>query len=187
MEISKEQIKKLQEECAKNGHDVRFRDIAYCALKIIFNDSVLAYKAIFDADASDIIISNYEKSEKTKAIKKYFADNNLFRQSQSTIAIPTENDITFAENKAELVKMLADVEDKYQAGEIEYKDATKLKVDIRTKLNDKFAVSDDTVAQMIFVQPKFNTVCPHTQRECWIQTKEYAIEHWGLVEKPKTE
>lgn len=187
MGISKEQIKKLQEECAKSGHDVRFRDIAFCALKEIFNDSVLAYKAIFDADASDIIIGNYDKSEKTKAIKKYFSENNLFGRDQTVSAIPTENDITFTENKAELVKMLADVEQKYQDGEIEYKDATKLKVDIRTKLNDKFAVSDDSVAQMIFVQPKFNTVCPHTQRECWIQTKEYAMEHWDLVEKPKDE
>lgn len=186
--ISKEQIKNLQEECSKDGHDVRFRDIAYCVLKETFNDAVLSYKAIFETDASDIVVGNYDKSAKTIAIRKYMSDHNMLASKAMLLdRIPTETDITFAENKAELIKMLDDVDKKLEDGVIEYKDAAKLKVDIRTKLNDKFAVSEGASAQMIFVQPKFNTVCPHTQKECWLQTKEYAMEHWGLIERPNKE
>ena len=186
--ISKDQIKNLQEECSKNGHDVRFRDIAYCVLKETFNDAVLSYKAIFETDASDIVVGNYDKSAKTIAIRKYMADHNMLTSKSILLdQIPTETDITFAENKAELIKMLDDVDKKLEDGVIEYKDAAKLKVDIRTKLNDKFAVSEDASAQMIIVQPKFNHICKHTQKECWLQTKEFAMEHWGLMERPASE
>ena len=188
MKISKELLKKITDHCSQEGFEVRFRDIAYCVLKDIFDDAVLAYKAIFDADASDIVIGNYDKSAKTKTIKKYISDHNILIPKSTLLErIPTETDITFAENKAELIKMLDDVDEKLKMGIIEYKDAAKLKVDIRTKLNDKFAVSEDASAQMIVVQPKFNHVCTHTQKECWLQTKEFAMEHWGLVEKPKNE
>ena len=179
MKISKDQVRKIQEVCLQDGHDVRFRDVAYCTLKNIFDDPVLAYKAIFETDASDIIIGNYNKSAKVKAIEKYIAEHRLLGGKATLLeGVPTETDITFAENKAELIKMLDDVDEKLEMGIIEYKDAAKLKVDIRTKLNDKFAVSEDSAAQIIFVQPKFNTDCPHTQKECWLQTKEYAMEHW---------
>lgn len=188
MKISKEQIKKITEHCSTEGHEVRFRDIAYCVLKDVFSDAVLAYKAIFDADASYIVISNYDKSAKTKAVKKYMTENNLLgHKIISSTTLPTEADITFEANKAELVKMLEDVDRAFDDGLIDYKDAAKLKVDIRTKLNDKFSVSEDSGAQVIFVQPKFNHICQHTQKECWLQTKEYAMEHWGLIEKPITE
>lgn len=184
MVISNENIKKIGEYCSVQGHDVRFRDIAYSVLRAIFNDAVLPYRAIFDAEASDIVIKNYDKSEKTKAIASYIKEHNLLGRETTSRQI-TEHDITFEENKAELVKMLAEVAEKQDNGEIDYIAASKLKVDIRTKLNDKFAVSENSNQQMIVVQPKFNHICPHTQKECWIQTKEYAMEHWGLIEKPQ--
>lgn len=188
MAISKEQVKKITEQCLNEGHEVRFRDIAYCVLRDVFGDAVLAYKAIFDADASDIIAGNYDKSAKTIAIRKYMADHNMLMSKAMLLdRIPTETDITFAENKAELIKMLDDVDEKLEMGIIEYKDAAKLKVDIRTKLNDKFSVSEDASAQMIVVQPKFNHICQHTQKECYLQTKEFAMQHWNLIEKPTVE
>lgn len=188
MAISKEQVKKITEQCLNEGHEVRFRDIAYCVLRDVFGDAILAYKAIFDADASDIIAGNYDKSAKTQVIKKYMTENNLLgHKITSSTTLPTEADITFEANKAELVKMLEDVDRAFDDGLIDYKDAAKLKVDIRTKLNDKFSVSEDASAQMIVVQPKFNHICQHTQKECYLQTKEFAMQHWNLIEKPTVE
>lgn len=71
-------------------------------------------------------------------------------------------------------------------GELDAKDFIKLDIEIRTKLNDKFAVSEKQDEQRIIVETKFNTICPHTHRECWVQTKEYAMQHWNLIENPNS-
>ena len=61
----------------------------------------------------------------------------------------------------------------------------KTEADLRVKLNDKFGASEKAEDQYIVVQTKFNHICQWTNRECWLQTKEYAKEHWNLIEKDK--
>ena len=60
----------------------------------------------------------------------------------------------------------------------------KTEADIRVKLNDKFGASEKTSEQYVVVQPKCNHICEITHRECWLQTKEYAKEHWHLIDDP---
>ena len=165
------------------GHDIKARDVAFCVLRDVFGDDEVAYKMIYEIDASTSKMSSYYKSDKIKYLKAEIGSKYLNTDNSSQRELITAEDISFEENKAELVKMLAEVDSRYECGEIDYKDAAKLKVDIRTKLNDKFSVSDGTTSQVVFVRPKFNHICEKTGTECWLQTKEFAMEHWGLIEK----
>ena len=56
-------------------------------------------------------------------------------------------------------------------GELDYKDALKLETEIRTKLNDKFAVADTTEQQYVIVECKYNAICEHCNHEIYIPTK----------------
>lgn len=184
--ISSYELKKIREDGMMLGHDIKARDVAFCILQNVFSDDEIAYKMIYEIDASSSKMSSYYKSDKIKYLKNEINNKYLKADNVSHRQLITAEDISFEENKAELVKMLAEVDSRYECGEIDYKDAAKLKVDIRTKLNDKFSVSDDTTSQVVFVRPKFNHICQKTGTECWLQTKEFAMEHWGLIEKQDT-
>lgn len=184
--ISTYDLKKIRDDGMMLGHDIKARDVAFCVLRDVFSDDEIAYKMIYEIDASSSKMSSYYKSDKIKYLKAEINAKYLNSEHTTQRALITAEDISFEENKAELVKMLAEVDARYENGEIDYKDAAKLKVDIRTKLNDKFSVSDDTTSQVVFVRPKFNHICDKTGTECWLQTKEFAMEHWGLIDKPDT-
>lgn len=185
--ISGSELKKIRQDGFSEGHDIKARDVAFCILRDVFSSDDIAYKMVFEVDASPSTISTYTRSNKMKYLKELVSERYLDKNPQFEChSIPTMDDITFEENKAELVKMLAEVDRRYDDGEIDYKDAAKLKVEIRTKLNDKFSVKDETSSQVVFVRPKFNHICETTGKECWVQTKEFAMEHWGLIEDKTT-
>lgn len=184
--ISTSSLKKIRDDGMMLGHDIKARDVAFCVLRDVFSDDEIAYKMIYDIEATPAKVSSYCRSDKMKYLKIEMNSKYLSSDNAASRAIITAEDISFEENKAELVKMLAEVDSRYENGEIDYKDAAKLKVDIRTKLNDKFSVSDDSTSQVVFVRPKFNHICEKTGKECWLQTKEFAMEHWGLVESANT-
>lgn len=96
-----------------------------------------------------------------------------------------EGMITKEENKAELIKMLDEIDAALQRKEIQFKDAMALKRDIRVKLNDKFEMEESTKEKRIIVVPqKHDYVCPHTNRECTkMPSKEACMEYYGLIEK----
>ena len=96
-----------------------------------------------------------------------------------------EGMITKEENKAELIKMLDDIDDALQKKQIAFKDAMSLKRDIRVKLNDKFEMEESTKEKRIIIVPqKHDYVCPHTNRECSkMPSKEACMEYYGLIEK----
>lgn len=183
-------------EAQKFGHDdIRIRDIAYAILQITLQDPLVAYMVAFNGENyTDNIVAEYQNSKtqtflqrfikKTIKANKKEADD-MPETPQITLGkIQQNNDISFEQNKAELLRLLEDIERGKAAGTISEKDAIKLETEIRVKLNDKFNVTETEQEQCIIVQPKCNHICEITRRECWLQTKEYAMEKWNLIENP---
>lgn len=176
--------------------DVRIRDVAFAVLQNFLNDSFIAYMVAFPTESkSQEEIDEYCQSPMQKFLQKRITKMLSPKQpkKETTVVIqqpiPTQNeqsedDISFEQNKAELLRLLHDIEEGKNNGSISDKDAIKLETEIRVKLNDKFKVVDKDDTQYIIVQPKFNHICDITRRECWLQTKEYAMQHWHLIEDP---
>ena len=94
-----------------------------------------------------------------------------------------DEDITFEENKAYMLKLKKDTELAIESGEVDKKDGLKILSDISTRLNDKFAVQQTELQQQIFVSCKYNSICESCGKELYIPTKEQLMEEYGLVEK----
>lgn len=191
MKIGIEEIKKIVSDGKTMGYSLRTADIFYIFAVQIFNEKIL-YEQLFGGGSEEEITS-YNSSDKIKFLKKYINSNypsiysgkneqpNRGRQKKTS----TEHeDITFEENKAYMLKLKKETEEAIINGEIEKKDGLKILADLSVKLNDKFAVSEKQDEQRIIVYPKFNTICERTKSECWLQTKEFAMQHWGLIEDP---
>lgn len=187
--LKKSDFVKIINDCKASGYELKVRDVMFCLLKNMVDDSEIIYNSLFGQGDDAKFISDYEKSKPIKFLDKYIKANyDNAKQSDADNTKKkkiSEEDISFEENKAELIKMLKDIDDAVKDGLIEVKDAMKMKVDIRTKLNDKFGASEKSDEQrIVVVPPKFNHICEKTRTECWLQTKEYAMEHWGLIEDP---
>lgn len=190
--LKKTDFVKIINDCKESGHEIKVRDVMFCLLKNVVEDSDVIYNSLFGKTDEDKCITNYEKSKPIRFLDKYIKANyNKEDNVKQTNADNgkkkkiNEDDISFEENKAELIKMLKDIDDAVTDGLIEVKDAMKMKVDIRTKLNDKFGASEKSDEQrIVVVPPKFNHICEKTRTECWLQTKEFAMQHWGLIEDP---
>lgn len=187
--LKKTDFVKIISDCKESGYEVKVRDVMFCLLKNVVEDSDVIYNSLFGKTDEAKCITDYEKSKPIKFLDKYInANYNNTKQTDTDNTKKkkiSEEDISFEENKAELIKMLKDIDDAMNDGQIEVKDAMKMKVDIRTKLNDKFGASEKSDEQrIVVVPPKFNHICEKTRTECWLQTKEYAMEHWGLIEDP---
>lgn len=186
--LNKSDFVKIISDCKESGYEVKVRDVMFCLLKNVVEDSDVIYNSLFGKTDEAKCITDYEKSKPIRFLDKYIKANYNNKQNDTDNTKKkkiSEEDISFEENKAELIKMLKDIDDAMNDGQIEVKDAMKMKVDIRTKLNDKFGASEKSDEQrIVVVPPKFNHICEKTRTECWLQTKEYAMEHWGLIEDP---
>lgn len=190
MKIGLVEITKLIEDCKAVGFDVKMGDIIYALCVDDFKDKSIPYKTLFDKNATDKEIRAYNRHKYTKFLKKYI-DTNLLQKED--ILNDTEEkdvtqkyaDMTFEENKDAMIKMIDELKIALDEGKIEYKDYAKMVTDLRTKLNDKFSVTEKQDDQRIIVYAKFNHICEWTHKECYLQTKEYAMKHWGLIEDPE--
>jgi hypothetical protein len=125
-------------------------------------------------------------TDKFTANEREASKNAIVEQltKQNEKSVQAEKEITFEENKAEMTKLIDRVEEGIATGTIEPDKGLKIIADIRVKLNDKFKVEETTDVQYIVVNKKYNAICEHTHRECFLQTKEYAKEHWHLIDDP---
>lgn len=182
--LSIDDINKVIQNGALDGHDIRMQDIMYVAALQIFKDKSVVYATLYGKDSSEDKMIAYDSCDKIKFLKKRIKPvSKDANKANGKDEIESQyEDLTFEENKEALIKLLDKIQSMAASGDIEKKDAVKLETDIRTKLNDKFAVSAKQDEQHIIVYPKFNTICPHTRTECWVQTKEFAMQHWGLIE-----
>lgn len=192
MKLGLGEISRIIEDCKKVGFDVKMSDIIYALCVDDFKDKSIPYKTLFDKNATDKEVRAYNKNKYSKFLKKYVDTN--FKENGTVINLGEEKDITqkyadmtFEENKDAMIKMIDELKAALDEGKIEYKDYAKMVTDLRTKLNDKFSVSEKQDEQRVIVFTKFNHICEWTKKECYLQTKEYAMKHWGLIEDPNKE
>lgn len=180
MVLTNEQINEIITKCAKASRDVRIRDISYIMLCHYYEDKAIAYKCIFGDDGN---FNEYNTSEDIKFLKDYM-DKNIFPlfERLTQTKKKSEDDITFEENKAYMLKLKKETEDAMANGDIDKKDGLKILADISVKLNDKFSVNDNTQEQLIFVNTKYNSLC-ECGRELYIPTKEDLMKEYNLIEK----
>ena len=180
MKIGIKDIANIVDEGKAQGIDVRVRDLIYVYSLSGFKDHEVIYKALFGEGYTDEQIQEYKNSEKIKFIKekveKICPKNNINNKIYK--------DITFEENKDALIKYLDEIQQMADQGEIKMIDAYKLQTAIRFKLEEKFDMSDKKEEQKIIVNTKYNHICEWTRKECFLQTKEYAMKNWGLIEDP---
>lgn len=196
-------LEKTIEEAKKRNYEVRVRDVGYAVLAVGLGDEILAHKLIFGDDGNEAtyrelphtkFLVNYIKAEELKKNESQEAEDiaRLIAQSKGKKKNDADGSMTFEENREGIETQLREiVELKKEA--MESVDGADLKTlallqkteaDLRVKLNDKFGAAEKTAEQYIIVQPKFNHVCEITRRECWLQTKDYAMEHWHLIDDP---
>lgn len=178
MELSKEKVGEILTKASEEGMSLKVRDISYVLLTRYFEDKSYAFRVCFgaDADYSDAVINAYEESDGYKFLKEELA---TVRDKGGIIY---DEDITFEENKAYMLKLKKDTELAIEAGEVDKKDGLKILSDISTRLNDKFAVQQTELQQQIVVNCKFNALCD-CGKEIYIPTKEQLMEEYNLIEK----
>lgn len=191
--IGIEDFNNILSDAKKMGHNLRMSDIFYTFELQRFDNKGVVYSVLFGKGSSQEEIEEYDESVKIKFLKKYIntnypldspGENEQVKRGKPKREVENHEDITFEENKAYMLKLKKETEAAIKKGEIEKKDGLKILADLSVKLNDKFAVSEKQDEQRIIVYPKFNTICERTKTECWLQTKEFAMQHWGLIEDP---
>lgn len=181
MELTKEKVGEILTKASEEGMSLKVRDISYVLLTRYFEDKSYAFRVCFgaDADYSDAVIKAYEESDGYKFLKEELAtvrDRGDFTYDE---------DITFEENKAYMLKLKKDTERAIEAGEVEKKDGLKILADLSVKLNDRFQVNAEVKDQIVQVVQKYSSVCTYCGRECAPapMTKEQAMKEYNLVEK----
>lgn len=187
--ISTEQVKQAIEDCKKAGHDIGIRDIAYVFLSKNFDDIRMPYRCLFglDVDYNPDYAETYDKTGTMQYLKGYVDMNFSDGTKKKKKAVAEDEDISFEENKAYMLKLKKDIEKAIEDGEMEKKDGYKALADISVKLNDKFQVQGEVKEQLIVVNTKFNAICGSCGREIYIPTKEDLMEKYDLVERTETE
>ena len=183
--ISTEQVKQAIEDCKKAGHEIGIRDIAYVFLSKNFDDIRMPYRCLFglDVDYNPDYAETYDNTATMQYLKGYSDMNFSDGTKKKKKVVAEDEDISFEENKAYMLKLKKDIEKAIEDGEMEKKDGYKALADISVKLNDKFQVQGEVKEQLIVVNTKFNAICSSCGREIYIPTKEDLMEKYNLVEK----
>jgi hypothetical protein len=190
--MEQEKIERIIDGAKKYGHDVSIRDVCYGLLRSAFDNDLFCYTVVFGTPQKDNDIACYERLDKVEYLLKLFKKKlapkvERDKRLEKLIAEKSESnnkDITFEENKSAMVELISRTEEALTEGTIDPDKGLKIIADLRVKLNDKFRVEDKSAEQYIIVEPKFNHICDKTRKECWLQTKEYAKEHWHLIDDP---
>ena len=179
--ISNEKISAIISEASTLGYQIRVRDISFIILSKHYDDMKVAYGAIFGSDFNDEIVEKYVKSKEITYLKSYIESNILGNSKKSRKKLSLEDDITFDENKAEIIKLIKETQKALDEGKIKSADALKIQADLRVKLNDKFSVQDNSKDSLVVVNQKYNSICS-CGREIYIPTKEDLMEKYNLKE-----
>ena len=185
MKISIEDINKIIDECKLQGYDFVMSDLMYAILHPQFKDKTIIYYSLFGKGASETEISDYDISPKMSFLKKYVNKNILKKRTSTKDSIDEDEileDISFDENKAYMLNLKKKTEEGIQNGSIKHDKGIEILTKLSIALNDKFSVSEKQDEQRVQVQVKYNHICEWTRKECFLQTKEYAIQNWGLAD-----
>lgn len=161
------------------------RDISYVLLCKHYEDRTTAYRILFglDADFNAEYAYTYDQTAALNYLRDYMdfnlADEAVAKKKKKKV---TSEDISFEENKAEILNLIKATKQAFERGEIEAKDALKIEADLRVKLNDKFGANEQDQGQVVHVFTKYNAICS-CGREIYIPTKKDLMEKYGLVEE----
>ena len=179
MELTVEKVGEILTAASTHGANLKVRDIAYVLLRRYFDDRSYAWRVCFtDADYDEKTIDAYEEGIGYQFLREVLAE------VRDRGGLLYDEDITFEENKAYMLKLKRDTEMAMEAGEIEKKDGLKILSDISTKLNDKFSVTAEVKDQYVCVEQKFSSICAYCGRECAPppMSKEEAMATYNLKE-----
>lgn len=201
----KDTIQRITEDARKRGYEVRIRDIFYASSIATLGDENIAYTVVFGTPQTDHDIADYNSLESVKYLIRWFekelAPKEIVKERPEDVIkslkkksdAPEDGVMSFEDNRAGIEKQIDEILELKKQLFDEYGSCTDVKTmatlqkteaDLRSKLNDKFGASEKSSEQYIIVQPKFNHICETTRRECWLQTKDYAMEHWHLIPDP---
>lgn len=187
--ITNEQIRQTITDCAKAGHSVGMRDISYVLLCRHYDDRATAYRILFglDSDFNAEYAGTYDQTLAINYLRDYaeFNFTDSAQQKKKKKKLSSDDDISFEENKAEILNLIKATKQAFENGEIEAKDALKIEADLRVKLNDKFSVTEDVKDQIVVVNQKYDAICGRCGCEVARRpiTKEEAMEMYDLIEK----
>ena len=182
--ITKEQIKECIAFCSEQGYYIDESDIAFLLVNREFRDVYMSYELTKSKGVPSEQVDNYSSSDKIVCLRQYMNEHWAKRKEQTINTEFIEGEITFEENRDALIKYLNDIQGLMNEKKIDPKDGLKMMTDIRLKLNDKFNIKEAQVEQRIIVQPKFSHICDYTRKECWLQSREFAMQHWHLIKDP---
>lgn len=169
--INDKDIQDILDGISVNWPDANVCDIAYLVLCDTFSQQ----------RAADLTLGANAQSR----IKKHKKDFGKLAEMLKPFGVGADGyDISREENKAELIKLLAEIDDAMATGVVSKKDGLKMQTDIRVKLNDKFEMEAAGGQKRIIVVPqKHDMICPHTNKECTqMPTKEACIDYYKLKE-----
>ena len=182
--ITSKNIETIFSDCSDLGYDVEYKDILYCLVCDMFEDSTLAYQTVFGGSLEDakIKVMVYGGLGKITFLKAHLT---LYLQKEKPTSNKKETTITYDENLVEFLKIRQDIKDQMAMGKIDPLGGNKALADMSVKLNDKFKINDENKGQVVVVETKYNDVCSHCQHEVARApiTKEEAMKMYNLVEK----
>lgn len=188
--ISTEQVKQAIEDCKKDGHEIGIRDIAYVFLSKNFDDIRMPYRCLFglDVDYNPDYAETYDKTGRMEYLKGYvetnFSDGTTSKKRRKKSS-GEDVDISFEENKAEIIKLIQETKDKEASGELDAKESLNMQTKLRVALNDKFGAKEDVKDQVVIVNQKYDDICPNCFSEVARRplSKQEAMEMYNLEEK----
>lgn len=187
--ITNEQIRQTINDCSKAGHSVGMRDLSYVLLCRHYEDRATAYRILFglDSDFNADYAYTYDQTASINYLRDY-VDFNLNTDDitkKKKKKVSSSEDISFEENKAEILNLIKATKQAFERGEIEAKDALKIEADLRVKLNDKFGANEQVQDQIVVVQQKYDSICARCGTEIARRpiTKEEAMKMYDLIEK----
>lgn len=178
--ISTKQVNEIIDNGKLLGVNIRVRDIAFVLLSRQFDDDNIAYRCIFTNN--DTSYDEYKKSNLFSIVQKEVDDKLLPLKVANKKDKNNSEDISFEENKAEILRLIKETRTALEDGKIEAKDALKIEADLRVKLNDKFNIQNEVKDQVVIVNAKYNSICS-CGRELYIPTKDDLMKKYNLVEK----
>ena len=191
--LSTDDLRNIKNDCEKAGYKIVVKDISFAIVKKMYEDVLVAYKSIYNDNRTDTDIVAFAKSPTITFLSSYLdsmlkqrgGSGIVTKTTTTTKAKDTSNDITFEENKAEIIRLIKETQDARANGEMDVKDALKLEGELRVKLNDKFKVQEEVKDNVVVVNQKYNDVCPrcHTEIARKEMTKDEAMKTYNLVEK----
>ncbi len=146
------------EDGATFGYKITKRDVVYCAALRNVSDINIVYQSIFGVTKDKEAISLYNESALIEWLKERL-------RSELEVKIDLVGNISNEENAAGLENLLKEIKVRLKDGELTYKEYADLELKTRQRLaalnGNKMRIDE----QYIRVSRKYNTICPHCNRE----------------------